>query len=99
VTGCGPSPRDAPSNAGSAMLSTGSDLDGVSVEISDVCVVHAWCVFASIEEATAGTLHSLNRGIDTVGGAIGQVDAEVLPATLLANSLTLLIGRREMQRE
>ena len=61
--------------------------------------MHAWCVLASIEQPTAGCLHSLHRGIDAIGGTIGHVDAEVLPSTLLADSLTFLIGRCEMQRE
>jgi hypothetical protein len=55
--------------------------------------MHTWCVLALIEQATSGRLHSLNRSIDTTGRTVWQVDAEVLPTTTLADSLTFLIGR------
>jgi hypothetical protein len=43
------------------------NLDGVSIQISDVCVVHARRVLAPIEKLSTGRLHSLDRGIDTIG--------------------------------
>ena len=47
----------------------------------------------------SGLLHSLNGSVDPFGRAVRKVDAEVLPSTLLPDSLAFVLGRREMQRE
>jgi F420H(2)-dependent quinone reductase len=51
------------------------------------------------EQSTSGLLHSLNRGVDASSEAIGKVDAEVFPPTVLTDPLTLFIGCCEMQPE
>ena len=76
-----------------------SYFDDVSIEISDVCVVHTWRVLASIEHLPSGRLHSLHGGVDAIGGTIGQVNAEVLPSARLAESSSILVRGREMERE
>jgi hypothetical protein len=56
-------------------------------------------VFASPKQLASGLLHSLHRSLDALGRTVRKVYAEVLPSTLLPDSLAFVIGRSEMQRE
>ena len=76
-----------------------SDLDGVPIGIGHVRVGHAWRVFASREQLPSGLIHPLQRRVDALGGTVRKVNAEVLPSSLLTDSLAFAIGRGEMQRE